>query len=682
MAFEGSPGSLTVAELLRLAVSKKEAGRLEIDCEAGTFNLYFQAGKLSGISAAIPPPDLMEILVKRRLISADGKKKLLDNPDFEESPEQTILDSGFVNPDQLQCAKYFQAETLFFQLLDESDGKYHFYPASEDDFLRFDIPFRDWLSETLPDVGELADIHEVFPDLDLRLYWISPADFQEILQELPLNEVKLLSRYKPGITPRDYWYALSDSRREIIQALAALEKRGILVTRAKVRARPPDSRPFLRGLLRIAVDRLEKFSKELGPDGEIVKLLQEINGHLSRGIPDSSFGRIGESDSQPLRDLSSITSSMEDIINFDNLDLNIGTIGESAGKPEKPAPEKIEKKQPAKKQPEPEPEPEDDFDEEDNVVTVEDQVSAKVNYRRFVSNVTMAHNRLRMKKMTYFELFGIPPNADKRAIHKAFVKAVRKIDPRGIRLTDRDKKHLEKAVEVREIYKKAYHTLTDPKERKKYLRSLRESREGGVKKKSKALILFNQGMAEFKAGNFAKAREIFHQAIAFDPNSPVYYDMLESIKKEEHSSNAMKFYQAGILAFSKKNDPDRAIKLIRKAISMMPGQAPFYIRLADIQATRAETRNEAVKNYNIAIELDPGNLELRFKLASFLKSIGMKQESADTYQEILKWNPDNLKAKREIADFRRQGITPKKRTGKPEKQQKEVVKSELDDFDF
>ena len=114
-------------------------------------------------------------------------------------------------------------------------------------------------------------------------------------------------------------------------------------------------------------------------------------------------------------------------------------------------------------------------------------------------------------------MLNVPPNADRKQVHSSFVKSIRKINPSGVDLKERDKEHIEKAVFVRDKLKEAYQTLMDPKARKAYVLTMKEARETDERKKSEAMILFNRGMIEFKNNNFVKARELFQKAIEFDP---------------------------------------------------------------------------------------------------------------------------------------------------------------------
>ncbi|MBN1550709.1 tetratricopeptide repeat protein [bacterium] len=700
MAFTGETGALSLSELLSLCLAKEDPGVCILSCDNTQYFLGFSENKLTGISRKPESTSLIDILTDRKLIPEDKLKTLTESPDFSSNLEEVIQELDIVSAEQIQTAKHHRAESTFFKLLDRSEGNFSFHPFDKESICFFDMQIRDCISQIVPDIDFLRDFGQAFPDFDMRLLWISPAEFEAVVANLTLNEIKLLAQYKPGITIRNYLYALPINRQNLMESLLNLNRLNILTTKLAVNIKPPDSRPFLRSLLSNVVGRLESIQDLIGADGEVFGLIKKISEQLSLDVSDEDE-MIESAEPENLDDLLSITSSIDDILSsgeLEGLDIRDHSVEldsendevelEAPANDEEEAAEEVEVKKipesppektpvvgseaPVAKKETKTPPPKSSIPTEqeldDEPLTLEEQIEAKVAYRQFISNVTMAYNRLRLKKLNYFEILGVPPNADKKAIHKAFIKSIRKINPKNVNLKDRDKEYLEKAVAVRDKLKLAYKTLTEPKLRRRYLGSLRQVRESEDKKKSEALVLFNRGMAEFKNGNYDKAREIFKKAVSLDPNSPVYYNMLESIEKEERSSNATKFYQAGILAFTKKNDPQRAIQLIKKAIKMAPGQVSSYIKLAEIQGSNADTRKDAIQSFQMALELDPGNHELRLKYAAYLKSIGLKQEAANAYQETLKWNPDMITARKEILALQKEGIKPQKTQKKEEPQ--------------
>ncbi|MBN1356002.1 tetratricopeptide repeat protein [bacterium] len=688
MAFTGESGALTLSEILGLCVLKKGSGTLEITDEKYQHLITYSDGKIIGITSTQPPPTVLEILSLKNLITSDQAESIQGNPDFETNPENVLEQSDIANREQLQQVRYHQAETMLFRVLVMEKGTFRFTSDIPEDLIQFDLAFRDWISGTIPDITKLTEYHQLIEDFDSRLFWTTPAAYQDVTESLSIEEIKILAGYSPGISVRNYLYKLDLPHTVTMDTIIGLINKNVLSSKSPD-VKPPDSRPFLRAVLDAVVSKLIAAQNLIGQNGEVIAILKQFMTGSWQEIPTSLTAPAGTG-TDDLDDLSSITSSIEDLLTMDDLEsLDIQPDEQEKAKPEAEKvtasagqdssltdtaewlksdlqePEKPEKKEKLL-----------ETGPLDELISIEDQVEAKVSYRRFISNVTMASNRLKLRKMNYFEMLGVPPNADKRAIHKAFVRAIRKINPKGVRLSEREKKYLDMAVRVRDQLKTAYDNLTDPQLRRKYLLELRQTRESEEEKKSKGLVLFNRGMVEFKSGRFQKAKELFLQAAKLDPNSPVYYNMLETIDKEERSTNAMKYYQAGMLAFSKKNDADRAIKLIRKAMTMSPGQVIFYVKLAEIQAANPSTRSDANHTFQEALELDPSNTDLRLQYAGFLNSNNMKQEAANTYQDVLKWDPENMAARKKLGALRKEGIQPKRTTEKGE------IVTETDDIEL
>ncbi|GEM_PF-5246592 len=682
MAFEGKPEALALPSVLTLMRSQKHSGMITFQTGKGSYHLATHDGKVSGIASSNPPVSIIRILNGRGIITSEQVQKLQAELMMFSDEISAVRSISSVTDEQIQLAIYQQAEDLFFSLLDCQDGRYEIFPDLRQNFLMFDIAFRDWIDEIIPDVSGIQSVRKEIPDFDGKIIWVSPEEIRNLPEQLSLDELKILAGYRPGITFRAYWYTLTEPRNRIVKGLKHLQELGIFTVVPPMKPKLPDSRPFLRALLASAISRLEDAFHALGPQGELVGLLKLIVEQLEK-VPSTISSPAAASAAESLDDLSSITSSIEDILSIDSLeDLEISNNAASSAPkiPDSPRPQPATSPvhaKPATKPIESADDPSLMDDDGGDAVTLEDIVAAKVRYKKFVSNVTMGYNRLRMKNITYFDMLNVPPNADRKAIHTAFVRLVRKINPSGVDLKERDKEHLDKAVWIRDKLKEAYQTLMDPKTRKQYVISLKEVRETDERKKSEAMILFNRGMLEFKNNNFVKARELFQQAIEYDPKSPVYYEMIADIDKEELAISANKFFQAGTLAFTQKNDYDRAIKLIKKAISMLPRQIPFHLKLAEIQATRPDLRKDAIQNYEIVIDMDPSNSELHLALANFYKNSDMRQEASNKYQDVLKWNPDNLTAKKELLALRKEGILPQKRTEQEKDKPQEQADADL-----
>ena len=120
-----------------------------------------------------------------------------------------------------------------------------------------------------------------------------------------------------------------------------------------------------------------------------------------------------------------------------------------------------------------------------------------------------------MTRQSLFEVFGLTPNANKKAIHKAFVKTINLINPKGIAFQSFDIEILQKAIFLRDQCKKAYIILMDDQKKRAYIDTMRKGRQEKEANKIKAMKLFNEIESEV-AGRVVK--------VCVDDASPVEYD--------------------------------------------------------------------------------------------------------------------------------------------------------------
>lgn len=709
MAFTGKAGKLSLVQLLGLIKSTEEESFLHLSTENNSWCLEVKHGQITAIGGDAVDIDIEDILITRGLLKAEILKDLDDESVQEKGLAATLADQGHITSEQAEQAVFHFTETAFFEFLGETQGDFDWRSKPDLKLFSMDPKFSLWINETSPDLQKLNKFRTYFSDFDARIYWITPAKSPRLPAQLDLMEIRMLSRYRPSITIRSYWKTLDSDIGKYSEMLVKLSEREILTHHPPGSGKIPNAKPFLRAMLARVVDQLQAATKLLGSSGEIVDILKEINENLVK-IPD--YAAAAALRSEDLGNLSNLTGSLDGLLDLNGVEeLNLQQAiesdespapGSSAGKKQKTGPKAQTsgaksgvKRQPMQKKAganesdtaaadsqeihrkmQPDPKREEEVEQiitgskknERDGASLEEKVAAKVRYRRFMSEVTMAYNRFSMTRQTLFEMFGVTPNSDRKAIHKSFVKRINAINPKGIVFSQLDKEVIEKAVFLRDQYKKAYITLMDEKRKRAYIDSLRADRQAAEDNKVKAMQLFNQGMEKVRAGKFDEAREMFHRAAKFDPNSPVYYSVLEDIDKEEREGNAVKFFQAGILAFKQKNDYDRAIKLIRKAISLRPLDPTYHLKLAEIQAMSGDHKEEAVESYQAALDLDPGNQELRLLIANFLKNLGRKQEAANMYRDILKWNPENTVVEKHLQELLKEGIKPMKESEKDAEQ--------------
>ncbi len=682
MTFTGKPGDLAVEEILGIIHASTESKILKIDTSSGVYYLHSRDNRLIAV----------------------GRPGVNDDLKIHESSADT-------NSSQKKLS-----ETVFFEFLNLPSGRFEWISVVPEDLLDLDVVISDWIASLIPDIEAMLQFRKRYPDFDMQLGLSILPEQNDILKSISFKELQLLTASFPFATPRTLLALQPDDLTLTTELIMRLGDKGLISNQSPVLTSDPDSAKMLHSLLSIVVERLIEINNLLGSDSELFGILQLINSKIDH------FGMERNPilfSTDELGDLVGLTGDLEGLLDLNGVEeLNLqqemetnknasSVLQKKTPQPEV-APDKPNLKAGVKRQPmKSEAMGKDDLDltaeldkskreiqsdpkrKEEAVsiiqaslkfdrdsTSMEEKVEAKVRYRHFTSNVTMAYNRYVMTNQTLFEMLGVLPNAEKKAIHKAFVKAIENINPKGIRFRSLDQDMIEKAIYLRDVYKKTYIILMDDEKKRRYIDGMRKDRKAADENKTQAMRLFNVGMEKIRLGRFEEARTIFVQAAKLDPNSPVYYSVLEDIDKEEREGNAVKFFQAGILAFKQKNDYERAIQLIRKAISLRPMDPTYHLKLAEIQLLSGKYKDDAITTYQHALDLDPGNQDLRLTIANLLKNVGRKQEAANLYQVILKWNPDNTVVKKFLLELQKEGIKPIQDETSKSKEKKDTVINE------
>jgi tetratricopeptide (TPR) repeat protein len=715
MAFTGKPGNLTIEELLGIIHSSSEKRALKVTSSTEVYYVSSENRRVTGISHKGHKGELVSVLISRGLLSSEYEALAGHSETNKKLSEKMLLEMDALSDDIMESARLHLAESIFFDFLALKNGQFEWLADDLENTLKFDPLTADWFAELLPNISLAKKFRSSYPDFDQRLYWLTPSNGVSIAGDMQLNEIRLLSRYQPSITIRKYLALSKDYFSNATEMLIRLQEKNILTCSPPGKEKQPNSKPFLRAMLATVVDTLLRTQELIGKNGEILEILKLIENNLSVL---SSVSPDIQMPQDSFVDLSSIAGSLDGLLDLNGIEeLNLqeemkvaeppakpsrqvrkptgkptGTPGVKAGVKRQPVKtdkslsgyeeveEVIKTRGELKHNPKRDAEADRIIAESANAeregASMEEKVESKVRYRHFMSNVTMAFNRFVFTNQTLFELFGLVPNADKKTIHKAFVKAIDSINPKGIPFKRLDKPVVEKAIFLRDLYKYAYMTLMDTQRRAKYLDGMRAGRKQVEENREQAMRMFNQGMDRVRKGKFDEARAIFKQASKLDPNSPVFYSVLEDIDKEEREGNAVKFFQAGILAVKQKNDLERAVKLIRKAISLRPLDPTYHLKLAEIQMMSGTYKADAVDSYLRALDLDPGNHDLRLTIANLLRNLGRKQEAANMYQEILKWTPENALIKKNLIDLKKEGIAPEQSETQKKKEKKDTVVNE------
>jgi DnaJ-class molecular chaperone len=220
----------------------------------------------------------------------------------------------------------------------------------------------------------------------------------------------------------------------------------------------------------------------------------------------------------------------------------------------------------------------------------------------------------------YYRLLGLSKEATEKDIKKAYYELARKLHP--------DKaENPQQAAENANILaqmSKAYNTLKDTEKRKEYDSLLEKGKAPTVnvstptapgaapgtttsqattqrvdtseQKKQMAQKAFVRGMQLFKLQNFKEAKGFFEVAVQNDPES----------------------------------------------------EAQYHLKYAQTLMKIKSSFSKAVEHAERACEMDPYNLEFKLVLASVNEAAGVNSRAKAIYEDILKWDPENVNAKQRL----------------------------------
>jgi len=107
------------------------------------------------------------------------------------------------------------------------------------------------------------------------------------------------------------------------------------------------------------------------------------------------------------------------------------------------------------------------------------------------------------------------------------------------------------------------------------------------------------------------------------------------------------YYHQGRACFERK-EYHAAVHLLREAIKMDPGRAPYHFHLGLALIRNPRTRRDAEQHLAKAAELEPYNAKIRLKLGLLYKEAGLSKRADHYFREALQLDPDNRLAQREL----------------------------------
>ncbi|MBX7247257.1 MAG: DnaJ domain-containing protein [Candidatus Sumerlaeaceae bacterium] len=225
---------------------------------------------------------------------------------------------------------------------------------------------------------------------------------------------------------------------------------------------------------------------------------------------------------------------------------------------------------------------------------------------------------------TYYEILGLPTDASEQQVKTAYHALARKHHPDKATSAD-DLAALE--AEFSRI-SAAYNILKDKEKREAYNKTLQAQRENA---------LAGGSGSSGNRQNAAQSPSLSGQSAKTGMTTQQGFD-------QSRASVAKRAYTRGLQLFS-SGDYAKASEFFEVAIKNNPGEASYHARLALTLLRGHRSFNRAIEAAQRAITIDPYNSDYRLVLAELYESAGISSMAIKTYEEILRWDATNDKAK-------------------------------------
>lgn len=250
----------------------------------------------------------------------------------------------------------------------------------------------------------------------------------------------------------------------------------------------------------------------------------------------------------------------------------------------------------------------------------------------------------------HYQILGIPRDSDEREIKKAYHRLARELHPDKAATPDQAREMEHKFA----LASTAYNVLKDPEQRRDYDRRTfgeaggsapRPSTPSSPSPASGPSATGARPAPQPSASGAQSAPQtaaIRQAAPAAAPAKPAAGQPVEV--DERRAQIGQKAFAKGMQLFKAK-DYAHAVEFFEAAISNNPNEAIYHARLATALIEAKKSAAKAIEAAQRAIEMDRYNLEYRFTLAHIYEAIGSKSNAIKAYEEILKWDKDNVAAK-------------------------------------
>lgn len=241
-----------------------------------------------------------------------------------------------------------------------------------------------------------------------------------------------------------------------------------------------------------------------------------------------------------------------------------------------------------------------------------------------------------MAREDYYSLLGIDKHAPEREIKRAYYNLARDLHPDKAKDPDEARANAERLA----VISKAYNTLKDPAKRAEY-----DASAGGGS--APAAAAAPKSAPPAAAGSTPPASRPAKPAPK--PAGPAAGSAAPKVSANDIQSQrvltAQKAFVKG-MEFYKSGDFKQALPFFEAAVTNDPdGEAMYHMRLAQCLNKTKGSFSRAVEAAEKASSMDTYNMEAKLCLAEIYENVGVTSKAAAVYEDVLKWEPDNARAK-------------------------------------
>jgi tetratricopeptide (TPR) repeat protein len=96
-----------------------------------------------------------------------------------------------------------------------------------------------------------------------------------------------------------------------------------------------------------------------------------------------------------------------------------------------------------------------------------------------------------------------------------------------------------------------------------------------------------------------------------------------------------------------------AILLLRQTVNFVPDHAEAWALLGACQERNPRWRRDAAESFQMALSIDPNNVEAMISLGDLYKAQGMISRAVTCYEDVLKITPENQQAQSRLASLKK-----------------------------